>query len=485
MQKIQYFVLFYIISCTLSAQRKLDSLGAKEDFKIFENILKKGHPSLYEYVANDSLDYVFENTKKSFTKELLDIALYKKMLHITDHIKDGHLQLFVPNTIKTDQYYFPLILKLIHTDFYTDTEDFGIPVGSKINSINGEKASIILEKLKKYVPVDGYSITKKYREIELKLGLYLAYEYGIKKKYHIEYTEPDGVKKDLTLSAESFTKVRRRNTKRNSYFAKYHTKESGFDFFNTFISNKTPHVYYKEKLKTAILIVNSFNSDTRIFESHLTKIFKEIKQKKIKHLVIDVRHNDGGFRSNAVHLYSFISNNLFKQVSSKYVASLSIPEKKYVTRTFFNEKQFLKDKYNNHPIYDGWKLPFDDMEAIMVPDKDRFTGNVYVLAGGATFSTGSTFVLNAKNNPNITIVGEETGGGYYFFNGDFPVYYEFPNSKIIMSMYMERFNNYVKDRTIPKGSGVPPDKHIILSVQDLISGKDSELDYILRLISGK
>ena len=484
MKKIQCFVLFCIFTCALSAQKHIDSLDAREDFKIFESILKKGHPSLYEYIDEDSLNYIFENTKESLSTELSDIALYKKMLCVTDKIKDGHLLLFAPNTIKTDQYYFPLILKLINTQFYTDTDDFGIPVGSKITQINGNKISEILERFKKYVANDGYNLTRIYREIELKFGLYYAYEYGIEKKFSIKYIEPDGKEKNSVLSAESFVTVKHRNTKRNSYFANYHQQENGFDFFNSFIGNKTPFVYYKDNIETAVLVVNSFGGDIRIFQSNLTKIFKEINKKKIKHLVIDVRQNDGGFRANAIHLYSFITNNIFKQIKNRYVASLSVPERKYVTRTFLNEKQFLKDKYNNHPIYDGWKLNFDDLETIMVPDKDRFKGNVYVIAGGATFSSGSSFALNVKNNPDITLIGEETGGGYHFFNGEFPVYYELPNSKIVMIMSMEKISNYTKDKTIPKGSGVPPDRHIILTLEDLRSGKDPELDYVFRLIAG-
>ncbi|WP_438424326.1 S41 family peptidase [Aquimarina macrocephali] len=484
MKKIQCFVLFCTLTCVLSAQKRMDSLGVREDFRIFENILKKGHPSLYEYIDQDSLEYVFKVVKESLTTTDSDIKLYQNMLEVTDKIKDGHLLFFAPNTIKTDQYYFPLILKLINTEFYTDTDDFDIPIGSKINQINGHQAHEILHRLKKYVSSDGYNLTRKYREIELKFGLYFAYEYGVEKKFSIDYTAPDGTETNKVLPAESFVTVRLRNAKRNSYFAKYHKQENGFDYFDTFINNKSPFVYYKEDLNTAVLVVNSFRGDIRIFKSNLIKIFKEINKKKISNLVVDVRQNDGGFRSNAVHLFSFITNNLFKQITSEYVASLAIPERKYVTRTYLSEKHFLKDKFYNHPIYDGWKLVFDDMEAIMVPDKDRFRGNVYVLAGGTTFSAGSTFALNVKNDPNIILIGEETGGGYHFSNGEFPVYYEFPNSKIIMVMYMEKINHYIKDKRVPKGSGVLPDRQTIFSIDDLISGRDPDLDYVLKLIRG-
>ncbi len=485
MQKTLFIIFCWGAVLSAYGQKKIDSTAARADLDIFEKIIKKGHPSLYEYISQDSLDQLVITQKESINNEFTDIDLYKNILNIKDQIKDGHLVFFAPNTIKTDQYYFPLILKIINTEFYIDTDDFGIPIGSKIHKINTVNTANILERFKKYASTDGYNLTKKYRDIELKFGQFYTYEYGITKKFEVVYTQPDGIEKTIVLDAEPFVKVKLRNTKRNSYFAKYHNQENGFDFFDKYIGNKTPFVYYKEHLSTAILTINSFSGDIRIFQSHLTKIFKEINDKKIRHLIIDIRQNDGGFRANAVHLFSFITQKMFKQVTSSYVTSLSIPEKKHISRTFLNERQFLEDKFKNHPVYDGWKLPFDDMETIMVPDENRFNGKVYVLAGGTCFSAAATFALNVKNDANSTLIGEETGGGYYFHNGEFPVYYELPNSKIKFAMFMERVNHYVSDQKIPKGSGVLPDKYVSISREDLISGKDAVLDYVYRLIKGR
>ncbi|MDH7444173.1 S41 family peptidase [Aquimarina sp. 2201CG14-23] len=484
MSRIVCIILFITISTTLLAQKKISNTEAREDFKIFKNILLQGHPALYEYIEETELDLIFTDTETSFEEEITDIELFKKMQLVTDQIRDGHLLLFAPNTLNTTQYYFPLILKIIHTEFYTDTDDFGIPIGSKILQINKKETSHILQSLKKYAPTDGYNLTRKYRDIELKFGLFYMYEYGIEKEFTIVYLAPDGIEKTITVPAESFVNAKHRNINRNSYFSRYHLQKDKVDFFSKHINTKEPFVYYKDYQKTAVLVVNSFGIDIRAFKSRLVQLFKEINKKKIKHLIIDVRNNDGGFRPNSVHLFSFITNTLFKQRTSAFVASLEIPERNYVSRTYANEKEFLKDKFYHHPQYNGWKLNFDDLEVMMVPDRNRFRGKVYVLAGGTTFSAGSAFALLAKNDPDILLVGEETGGGYYSHTGQFPVYYELPNSNIMMLMSMEKLTHYVKDTTIPKGTGVLPDREVLLSVEDLKKGVDSQLDYILRLIKG-
>ncbi len=483
MQKILVAVLFWITLNTVFAQKPIDSLQAAEDFEVLENILKKGHPSLYTYMSSDDLDLLFKTAKKSLSSATTDIEVFKKMVAIGDKIKDGTLLFFAPKSIKTDQYFFPLILKSINTELYTDTDDFGIPVGSKIDRINQKNVSKILEKLKKYAPSDGFNLTRKYRSIESKFGFYYIYEYGIEKQFCIDYTTPNGEKHQITLAAEPQVTVKLRSAKRNSYFAKYHQQDA-FDFFTTNITNKDPFVYYKNELKTAVLIVNSFAGDVALFKAKLENIFKEIEEKKISHLIIDVRNTDSGFRPNAIQLFSCIAKKPFRQITNEYVVSLSVPEREHATRIFLNEKEFLKTKYSNHPQYDGWKLTFDDLETIMVPLKNRFKGKVYVLTSGTTFATGATFALDAKNDPDITLIGEETGGGYYFTNGRFPVYYELPNSKIGVLLSMVQINQYTKDKTIPVGSGIPPDKHIKLSIESLINGKDPQLDYVFRLIKG-
>ena len=43
----------------------------------------------------------------------------------------------------------------------------------------------------------------------------------------------------------------------------------------------------------------------------------------------------------------------------------------------------------------------------------HFNGNIYIVQGGYTFSAAAMFVLNIKGQQNVTVVGEETGGGDY------------------------------------------------------------------------
>ena len=130
MKNFIFLVTIGLISYSTYGQHQLDSIKAAEDFTVFQKILTEGHPALYEYISKDSLSHLFSSQRNKISDSTTDIDLYKSLVTITSPIGDGHLQLFAPNTLKTESYYFPLILKIIDSEFYTDTKDFGIPIGS-------------------------------------------------------------------------------------------------------------------------------------------------------------------------------------------------------------------------------------------------------------------------------------------------------------------------------------------------------------------
>jgi len=241
----------------------------------------------------------------------------------------------------------------------------------------------------------------------------------------------------------------------------------------------------KTDLSSAIVVINSFDIHERIFKSNISNIIKDIKSKKIKRLIIDLRNNRSGSRVNAIELYSYLAKAPFKQIKRESTVALKIPERKFASEIYINEKEFLENKFKNHPTFDGWSLTFDDLQMLMTPKKSRFEGKIFVLVGGNTFSAAAAFGVMTKNNPEITLIGEDSGGGYHASNSLFPVHYELPNSKIKFALNMIRLDHFTKNSKIPKGSSLSPDKYISLNPEHLILGKDPQLAYLFRLFEAK
>jgi hypothetical protein len=455
------------------SQKRLTNEQVLEDYKILKNVLTKGHPTLYEYTSKSKWDSLFTDFEKNkITTIDNNNDLYKSITELTDYVRDGHLIVMRPQLDSVPNL-FPLWLKIINKKLYADTDDFGIPVGSEILSIDGVNAMELRDRLMKYAPSDGFNETKKDRQIEMEFGILHFYEFGAKPAYQVEYRTPVNEVTTKTVESQTFESIGKRFTKRNSFLAQKTLSEKG------------PHLYFIDSINIAVLTLNSFNLDVDRFQVALADIFKNIKRKKAKNLIIDIRQNEGGYPLNTINTFSYIANEPFKQQISSYVTTNALPEEQYsqnLVNGYTYETFFKKYFQNTEKTENGWKSITDENEPLMIPNKKMFEGKVYVLIGGKTFSAGSSFALFCKNQ-GITLVGEETGGSYYTQTGGYPIIYTLPNSKIKALISFVKISRYTKDETVKKGSGIVPDIEISLTVKDLIDRKDSQLNYVIKQIN--
>lgn len=486
MRRYSIIPIILLLPLSIFGQKGLSREKVFEDYTIFKEILINGHPSLYEYTSQTMWDSIFNTFEQKKIKEVeTSNDLFKSISSLADNVKDGHLNILHPK-IDTLPTMFPVLVKFIDGKLYTDTDDFGIPLGSEIMSINSKSSPTILKDLLKYAPSDGYNLTKKYRQIEKEFGILHYYEYGSKESYSVKYTTTDGGVKTIEIAPKSFESIGNQYPNRNSHFASYHQDTNRMEYFKTRIAEKWPFVYYIDSINTAVLTVNSFGLDPKEFKSKLISLFKEIKKKKAGNLIIDIRENIGGYRINAINLYSFLTDEPFKQRISESTITNVLPHEENVIHTMSDYSEFFEMYFASVKEEDGrWLLTEDHAQAEMIPNKKTFKGKVYVLIGGNTFSAASAFALSAKNDKNITLVGEETGGGYYFHTAQYSALYELPNSKIMVRMPFVKIDKYVLDNSVPKGSGILPDIEIPLTIKDLIDGKDSQLDYVVKRIDNK
>lgn len=480
-------LLIILLPLSVFSQSSLTKEQVLEDFSILKNILTKGHPSLYEFTSESQWDNLFTNFEKEEIKNIQNNNdLYKSIAELTENAKDGHLIVMHPQLDSVPKL-FPLLLKILNEKFYTDTDDFGIPVGSEIISIDDIKGTELRNRLLKYAPSDGFNTSKKDRQIEREFSILHFYEFGVKSSYQITYKTPSNEIFTRSFESQSFESIGKRFTKRNSYFSIYHKNKNKTQFVGNTLGKKEPFVHFIDSLSTAVLTINTFGLNQEQFQSNIDVLFKEIKREKAINLIIDIRQNEGGYPENSNYVFSKIANETFIQPFSQHVITSSIPQKKYsqeVINGHTYESFFEKYFQNGSKQGNEWIIYAPENESSMVPNKKGFKGKTFILVGGKTFSAGATFALNCKNQ-GITLIGEETGGGYYSHTGGYPVIYELPNSKIKILISFVKVKKHVNDKTVKKGTGVLPDVEVQLTVQNLIEGRDSQLDYVLKQIEKK
>ena len=114
------------------------------------------------------------------------------------------------------------------------------------------------------------------------------------------------------------------------------------------------------------------------------------------------------------------------------------------------------------------------------PSKPTFTGKVFILINGVSFSTTSEFLSQAHFNKRATFIGEESGGGYYGNTSGYVPLVTLPNTKVgiflpLVTYYMA-VNGYKA-----AAHGVVPDHPVKYTIEELLAGKDKEIEIALKL----
>ena len=225
----------------------------------------------------------------------------------------------------------------------------------------------------------------------------------------------------------------------------------------------------------ASLRINSFS--TSLSKHYLKKSFRQLKKKQIQHLVIDVRNNGGGLIKTSLCLTRLIKQEPFIYADSIYATHRKLRTDARVYKRFiYNLGLFFLSKKKNDSMY-AFKY-FNNKQ--YSPLKNNYTGQVYVLTGGYSFSATTLFAAAVKGQKNVTIVGEETGGGYYGNNGVFIPEMILPNSKMRVRIPLYRIvnnKNYPKD-----GKGVLPDVEVKASAESIRRNIDPKMEKALELI---
>jgi C-terminal processing protease CtpA/Prc len=210
--------------------------------------------------------------------------------------------------------------------------------------------------------------------------------------------------------------------------------------------------------------------------------FRTIKTRNVKNLVIDIRSNGGGNIKNSTLLSRYISDHSFKIADSVVANNRGIS--KVPLTSFLNVMYYALAKTLISKKEADGKFHFKRFEKHYYAPvtKNHFDGNAYILQGGYTFSASTLFTSPIMKQKNVTIVGEESGGGYYGNSAMMIPNIKLPNSGLLFRLPLYRL---VMDKTRPKGGGVIPHVMVDPSSYAIKQGFDIKLEAVKKMIQQK
>jgi len=180
----------------------------------------------------------------------------------------------------------------------------------------------------------------------------------------------------------------------------------------------------------------------------------------------------------STNMTKYISDHQFKIADTLYAVRKMSKYEGHIENSFAEfffmnlmTRKHRDDKYHFGYFERHYFKPFNNR---------RFKGNVYILTGGNSFSATTLLVNAVKGQPNVKIVGEETGGGAYGNTAWFIPDVTLPNTGV--RFRLPKFH-MVMNRNYPKnGRGIVPDILIKPSVEAIRRGVDIKAEKVKALI---
>jgi C-terminal processing protease CtpA/Prc len=225
--------------------------------------------------------------------------------------------------------------------------------------------------------------------------------------------------------------------------------------------------------------VNTFASgnDLRPF---FKSSFKKIRRQNIQNLVVDMRGNGGGSVILSNLLTKYISDRPFKIADTLYAEKRKSRYGGYMQNYFVNRLFLL---FLTHKKPDGhYHFTHFENKYFKPRKKNHFNGTTYILTGGNTFSAATLFTKALIDQPNVIVVGEETGGGAYGNTAWLIPDVTLPNTKVRFRLPLFRL---VIDKNAQKGRGVMPEVEADPSVNAIRRNEDYKMSKVLEMVESK
>jgi hypothetical protein len=415
-----------LICCAspVSAQR---GNSLKADLQLLKTKLETIHPDLYAYTPKARFGQVFDSCYQQLNDDTDDRQFYGIVKVLLSAVKDGHLSSGASprfsQAIHNEHSYLPLITYFKGDSiFIVSSIDNKIPAGSRLISINSHPADAMRQKMYDYLMSDGYSTGKKALVLNQIFYFYYYLAYGYSAGFTVEYISPSGDHSTVALPAAEEKVI---NTLKVTEEEKPLLSATFTDDNICILSIRT----FADELQQAKLDYSAF----------LEKTFRRIKQDRVQKLIIDLRENGGGRDAYGVMLYSYLTKQAFR-----YYSYLEKDKKKLSGKPGLGKQQ---------------------------PAAIPYSGAVWILTNGNTFSAAAEFCAVAYSNHRATFIGGETGGAYEGNHSGQLVQVELPSSKVIVWIPTIKYVMDVIPAKYP-GHGIIPHLEVQPSAEEYLHHED-------------
>lgn len=487
---------FFIACCFLfllacSSSRKAFNANAyynrnilQQDYQTFRTILELYHPSLYWFTPKDSMDYFFDRGFAQIGDSMTEVQFRNILLEVVTKIQCGHTS--VRYSKKYSRFLdtaklrtFPLSLKVWPDSLAVvgniNRQDSILRRGTVVRSINGITTRQFTSIFFDYLVTDSKAINGKYQTLSSggNFGVLYRNVLGLPDNYQVLYIDSLGQEKVTSIP----TYIPVKDTGRRKLpvpSAKSNQPPRAV------VINGIRNIQIDTTLSSAYMTLNTFSRGNKL-RSFFRRSFREINKRSIQHLVIDVRSNGGGDAGLSTLLTQYLITRKFKLADSLYAVRRSGPYDRYIKKHFLYHTAmlFVTRKRKDH----NYHFTHFERHYYKPRSRNHFDGNIYIIIGGNSFSATTLFAYAMKHQKNVTIVGEETGGGSYGNTAWMIPDVVLPQTKVRFRLPL--FRLVMDQAALAAGKGITPDIEVVPTAETIRKGIDPKAEKVKQLILEK
>lgn len=479
-------IIIFFLSCTgqkAVVNTRFGPEELKKDFQLFRNILEESHPGLYWFTPKEEMDQYFSQIYSELSDSLTEREFRTRLMYLAEKIKCGHTSI---NFSKEYTNYLDTAFEKtfpVSIYFWKDSamlwsnlnrNDSILTRGSLVWELNNKPVYEIREEIFEYLVGDGYSVSGKYQSLNNGFSGMWKNIYGLKDSVQIKFSDTSNILHSSWLhpfdpSKDSAILKRREQRERPDRKTRLRAK-----------LERRRNLQEDTASKSAYMLLSSFSRGYKL-RKFFRASFRHLEKQDTRHLIIDLRNNGGGEAGNAVGLLRYISEKPFKLADSLY----AIKKGSYYSRHLKNYWAYwLMMNIVTHKKDDGkYHFGYFERKIFKPVKKYHFSGNVYLLTGGNTFSAASIFAKKLKGQANVKIIGEETGGGAYGNSAWMIPDGKLPNTGI--RFRLPKFRMVMDAEEVGNGRGVMPDIEVKPTAEAIKKGNDLKLEKAKQIIQEK
>ncbi|MEO1626004.1 MAG: S41 family peptidase [Bacteroidota bacterium] len=433
----------------------------QDDFAHLRKHIETKNPIAYLYRSKEEVTSFLDSIERLIDRPMTELEFYRLISPIASLIKDGH-NLILPSErvnayLDQSPHHLPVEIALLDgqlfiKEHYSPSKD--LQAGQELDAINGVQAKVILDRLYEVLPREGHQVSLPTNYLNKWFRYFYHMHFGFEKVYHLLHTDLKGQQKETVVAGMSLDDIIEKRKE-------YHPTSSKPKGISVDIIDKDAKVA-RLNLPTFAKSFLKSRYGQKKFRKEMDRCFAILFQEEIAHLVIDLRDNSGGNPAYSVYVLKYLFDRPFTQAMMGRVVTK--PEKEGVMER--TSKRWF-------PWYGIGRFR---------PKKKQYLGELYVLINGGTFSAAVEFASTLQRYERAVFIGEETGGNPVVMTGNYwKEGRKLPHTKI--AHYSGYICTLYDDLGQNKGRGIIPDHPVQKGRDDLLSGKDLEMEKALSIIA--